>query len=347
MKTKLLLLLEEFEGYKNKFFDKVKQEGFDANVAEKWWQIISGQASYSFAKSHSYPYSKLTYLTMYLKAKYPKQFILSLLNNTQRAKEDKEGINKLSTIIFSAKRDYNVPIYPPHYNKSDVKFKSEGAGIRFGLNAIKDIGKSAEAIVENRPYEDFSDFLDKSHSISEINKRSIMALIFSGAFNTTNNDKNELIKLYTGTKSKKSNQLSFLDLDKLRAENPDIKIETYDKLQLIQKEIEYINMTFEDLGHSEDFPSLSRVDLAKMNIKFSAYVETVKEKISKNKNQYALLRLTDFNEYVNIMCFNKLYQYVMDNKIKRGMMVRVIANKPDEDSTIYFAEVINLVENIN
>lgn len=346
MKTKLLLLLDEFSNYRKKFFEKVKQEGFDESVAERWWQIISGQASYSFAKSHSYPYSKLTYLTMYLKAKYPKQFILALLNNTARAKEDKDGLNEISKIIFSAKRDYGVPIYPPHFNKSAVEFTSEGAGIRFGLNAVKDIGKSAEAIVGHRPYSDFDDFLIKTEPVKSINKRAIMALIFSGAFDTVNKDKNALIAHY---KQKKKGgdekQTTFIDIEVLKDDVGKKSVERYDSLEFIQKEIEYINMTFKDIGGSEEFPSLSRADSSNSPVKFSAYVETIKERVSKNGNNYILLRLTDFNDHMSVMCFNKTRDNLVENEVRKGSLVRAIVNKASGDGNMYFADTVKIVEN--
>jgi DNA polymerase III alpha subunit len=343
-KTPLLLLLDKFEFYKKAFFKKVEEEGFDKSVSDQWWNIIASQADYSFAKSHSLPYSKLTYLTMYLKAKYPKAFFLALLNNTARAKKDKEGASQIVRIIFHAKNDYNINILPPDINKSQILFSKEENKIRFGLQLIKDVGESSEDIIKNQPYSSFENFLEKHKKGSNVTKRSILALIYSGAFDVLEKNRGKLLDYYENLKNKKGKeQTSFIDFSSLKKESENKK---HDELFFIKKEIDYLNMTFTEINTDSNFPILSTACNGQEMIKFSAFVEDCKEKISKKGKPYFYVRFTDFNKSLNSMAFGEARDEIENKDMKKGMLAKVVATRAGENDGMYFIDKIYIQKSI-
>lgn len=342
VKSKLLGLLNDFDNIKKKFYKKVENEGFDVSVSEDWWNKISSQASYSFALSHSYPYSKLSYLTMYLKKYYPRHFFISLLNNTSRTKENTEGTNKITAIIYSAQKEFNLKIYRPDINKSKESFIAEESGIRFGFNAIKDVGKATSYIVQNQPYESFEHFLQRNKEIKTINKRVVEALIFSGCFDCFETDRNKTYDYYSSNKkSKNLKQNTFI-------KQKDVKgISGISKLKLVQKEIEYLNYSFDDMAGSDEYPVLSAVNLESEKIKASAYIESFQEKVSKKSGKkYIYLKLTDFGTNLTTMIFGEVKDKFISQSPEKGMLVRFSSNKP-QDFDVHFINTINVLKKLS
>jgi DNA polymerase-3 subunit alpha len=344
VKTKLITLLDKFAVYQEKFFVKIKDEGFEKDVAQYWWDTISSQAEYSFALAHASSYSKLTYLTMYLKSKYPKQFFISLFNNTKRAKEDKEGINEISKIASTARKDFRLTLYPPDINKSFPDFVSEGEGIRFGLDAIKDVGKSSEKVVEFKPYKSFKDFLEKQRSNEIVNRRVILALIYSGCFDSIDPDRNFLVNYYNSLKSKiEVSQASFIDMSEVIGQSATGSNEN--RLALLKKEIEYLNMTFKEIGDSKEFPTLSRADFKGEEIKCTAFIESIKERVSKKGKSYLYMKVTDFSASITVMAFNDTKEYLSAMEPEKGNIIKLLAAKASGSSDLYFAEKVTIQKN--
>jgi DNA polymerase III alpha subunit len=339
LKSKLESLLEDFDKVRKKFYKKVEVEGFGEDVSKFWWDKISGQASYSFAKSHSRPYSHLTYLTMYLKHYYPKLFFTSLLNNTKRAKADSDGTNKITSIIYSAKKDFSIKILKPDINESKEKFVSVENGVRFGFDSIKDVGKASTLITKNQPYESFEHFLIKVSKIGTINKRVVEALIFSGCFDSFDSDRNKLYNHYSNKKKNKDLKQTYFT----KTKDDDIVV-TFNKLKLVQKEIEYLNYSFDNIGGTDEYPVLSSTDLSKERIRASAYIESFQEKVSKKSGKkYIYLKLTDFGTNLTTMIFGEEKDNFIGCKPEKGMLIRFEANKP-KDFDVYFINKIKIVK---
>lgn len=143
--------------------------------AKELWEDIKAYGEYGFNRSHSCSYALLSYATMWLKTYYPIEFYTALLNHT---KEDIK-LDQYRQEISKA----GIKVLPADINKSKEDFIIEGENIRYGLKKLKGIGSGSEAVVKRQPYQSIEDFLlyALSHK-KEINKRVILALIKSGAF---------------------------------------------------------------------------------------------------------------------------------------------------------------------
>jgi DNA polymerase-3 subunit alpha len=175
---------KEFKQFQDKFV-KGASNFLAPNVALDLWHDFEAHAGYSFNKSHAVAYSTLSYWTAWLKYYYPLEFMYSILKN----EKDKDARTEY---LIEAKR-MNIPIRLPHINESDIDFKIEGKGIRFGLSAIKFISDNiASKYIAKRPfgtYKELEEFtLGKGNGV---NTRALQALRAIGAATFPDNPRNE------------------------------------------------------------------------------------------------------------------------------------------------------------
>lgn len=169
---------ETMEKLEANFKQGLLNKGWDKEQIDEIWNLMLKQSEYSFNRGHATAYALLSYLTAYLKAHYPLYFMTACLT----AKSD--NVPKLSILINECHK-LGLKVSPPHINKSGKYFTAikESNEILFGLMAIKGVGESVvEEIINNRPYKDFYDFVNKTN----VNKGMIIALAKSGAFPTKN-----------------------------------------------------------------------------------------------------------------------------------------------------------------
>ncbi len=160
---------KEFDQFKDQFIDGASKH-ITKKKAEALWHDFEAHAGYSFNRSHAVAYSMLSYYTAWLKHYYPLEFIFSILKN----ENDKD---KRTEYLIEAKR-LNLKILLPHINESELYFSLKENAVQFGLAEVKFISDSiANKIIEKRPYEDYSEFIQKASTKgSGINSRAISAL---------------------------------------------------------------------------------------------------------------------------------------------------------------------------
>lgn len=177
---------EVMDKMKVKFIEGgVNHSGVPRDIMEKFWQDLLGFADYAFNKSHSACYALIAYWTAYLKAHYPAAFMASLMTS------DFDNIDRLSIEISECKH-MNISVLSPDINQSFHEFavvsdnsSNEINKIRFGLDAIKNVGHAAaDEIIKVREeagsFKDLSDFISRVNP-RIINKRVWESLIKSGA----------------------------------------------------------------------------------------------------------------------------------------------------------------------
>uniref|UniRef100_UPI0028A87AD4 DNA polymerase III subunit alpha n=1 Tax=Lacrimispora sp. TaxID=2719234 RepID=UPI0028A87AD4 len=138
-------------------------------------------AKYAFNKSHAAAYAVVSYQTAFLKYYYPQEFMAALLTSVM------DNVSKVSEYILSC-RQMGISILPPDINEGESGFSVSGGSIRYGLSAIKSVGKSVVELIvaereQNGVYHDLEDFIDRM-SNKEVNKRTLENFIKSGALDT-------------------------------------------------------------------------------------------------------------------------------------------------------------------
>ncbi|MEI3176462.1 MAG: DNA polymerase III subunit alpha [Lachnospiraceae bacterium] len=152
--------------------------GVDEATANKIFDEMMDFANYAFNKSHAVSYAVVAYQTAYLKNYYPVEFMAALMTSVI------DNSSKVSEYIMVC-RSMGIELLPPDINEGYAGFSVSGGAIRYGLSAIKSIGKNViDAIVRNReefgPYKDLKDFIYRLTN-KEINRRSLENFIKSGA----------------------------------------------------------------------------------------------------------------------------------------------------------------------
>jgi DNA polymerase-3 subunit alpha len=179
MGKKIFSLLQKL---KPKFLDGGEKKGHSRQILEKIWKDWEAFASYAFNKSHSTCYAYIAYQTAYLKAHYPAEYMAAVLSNNMN------DIKQVTFFMEECKR-MGLEVLGPDVNESYYKFAvNKQNAIRFGMGAIKGVGRSAvETIVENRkkdgPYSSVFD-LAKRIDLRSANKKSFENLALAGGFDS-------------------------------------------------------------------------------------------------------------------------------------------------------------------
>ena len=169
--------------------------GISEKVANEIYDEMSSFASYAFNKSHAACYAYVAFQTAYLKCHYPSEFmaalLTSVLDNTDKVIEYSGECARLG-----------IRVLPPDINISNGGFTADARGqIRFGLNAVKSVGRNlVERIVEERgekPYASLYDFCKRLYG-NEMNRRAVESLVKAGAFDSMGENRHSLVEAVDG-----------------------------------------------------------------------------------------------------------------------------------------------------
>lgn len=167
--------------------------GVPEDVANHIFDEMAAFAEYAFNKSHAAAYSVVSYQTAYLKCHYPRQYMAALLTSIL------DWTGKLTEYLGECK-ELGIEILPPHINRSTGSFRMEGEGIRFGLLAVKGLGRSVidNIVAERKKNGPFTGLLDfcKRMAGKDLNKQALKNLIRCGAFDCFGYARKELLAVH-------------------------------------------------------------------------------------------------------------------------------------------------------
>jgi DNA polymerase-3 subunit alpha len=182
---------------KDKFMEGLAKSGTDPNVAQDLWKLNQAAADYSFNKSHAACYGLISYRTAYLKANYPAEYMAAVISSVMNTKDKVPFfVNRCS--------EMGIDVLPPDVNSSDHSFVVSEKAIRFGLDAVKNVGHQAvEAILrarEEKPIESIWDFCERVDSRA-VNKRAIECLVKCGALDSTGDSRKGMLETLPAAQS--------------------------------------------------------------------------------------------------------------------------------------------------
>ncbi len=167
------------------------QSGVPPAVATRLWASFEATGDYSFNKSHAACYAMISYRTAWLKANYPVEYMAALISSVMNTKD------KVPFYVNQC-HEMGLDVLPPDVNESDVGFTVVEGKIRFGLNALKGVGVGAiESVIIARadgPFTSIFDFCGRVDS-QLANKRTLDALIKSGAFDSTGDPRRGMLEV--------------------------------------------------------------------------------------------------------------------------------------------------------
>ncbi len=167
--------------------------GVSEEAAQSIYDEIVDFANYAFNKAHAVCYAVVSYQTAYLKCHYPRQYMAALMTSVL------DSATKISTYIAECK-DMGIAVLPPDVNHSDDNFSVEGDAIRFGLGAVKNVGRGLIRSMmrkreEGGPFKSLEDLLQRMGE-GELNKRAVEQFIKCGAMDCFGNRRSELLAVY-------------------------------------------------------------------------------------------------------------------------------------------------------
>lgn len=175
------------------FSQGMKAKGFNEASIAALWGVLVPFSDYAFNKAHTAAYGLVSYWTGYLKANYPAEYMAALLTSVG---DDKDK----SALYLGECRRMGIKVLPPDVNDSVARFAAVGTDIRFGMQAIRNVGHNVvEAIVaareEKGAFTSFKDFLSKCPAVV-CNKRTIESLIKAGAFDGLQESRQGLYRVH-------------------------------------------------------------------------------------------------------------------------------------------------------
>ncbi|MDY4771746.1 MAG: DNA polymerase III subunit alpha [Lachnospiraceae bacterium] len=342
--------------------------GIEEKVANKIYDDMIDFAKYAFNKSHAAAYAVVSYQTAYLKYYYPVEFMAALMTSVI------DNPSKVSEYILSC-RKMGILILPPDINCGEGAFSVDGNSIRYGLSAIKSVGKPViRAIVEERKaggiFQNMKDFVTRMTG-REINKRAIENFIKAGAFDCLEGNRHQKMMVYPRIvdsvvqerKNAMAGQMTLFDIvgeeDKKAFEISLPDVPEYDKEALLAFEKEVLGVYIS--GHplenytammeknitaiTSDFQPDDEIGAARVrdgqSVVVGGIITEKTVKYTKNNKVMAFLTLEDLVGTVEIIVFPRDYEknhLLMDEESKVFIRGRVAAE--DERASKMICEQI-------
>ena len=328
--------------------DGCLRRGVDQQTAETLFQEIESFASYAFNKPHAAGYAVVAYETAYLKCHYPCEYMAALLSSVLGQ------AGKVAEYIEECAR-LEIAVLPPHVNYSGVGFTVVGKNIRFGLQAVKNLGRGviARMVEERRGGGEFTSFYNfcKRMSGRDFNRRAIESLVKCGALDGLGNNRREMLlsvervmeSLEADKRRNVEGQLGFFDSPQSgEAGEPSLQkaedFSTADKLSM-EKEVTGMYLSghpmaaYAGLYQTGGYARMDEILQSAGDQEAGRYqdgqwvtvlgmVVGVRKKATKNNTQMAFVSLEDMYGALTVLLFSQaLEQY--GNLLYEGAVVEV------------------------
>lgn len=335
---------ELMDQQKKEFIENSVQRGYTKEVATKVFTNLEYFAGYGFNRAHAAAYGVISYQTAYLKTHYPVPYMCSLLNSI------KDDEKKLAEYIEEA-RAIGITIKGPSINLSGQEFSVEEGGIRYGLLAIKNVGKAALDLViadriEKGNYKNFANFTYRSGS-GKINRKVMEHLIKAGAFDELNEDRCDLLRKLDG---KETQAFSLFDMVSPEEQAQERKKEIDPEMLMnFEKESLGFYLTFHPFSpYKNAFSDLDCLDIGEIAdideeetiITIFGRVDSIrvpKKKNAKpgdsgsNKSQSVIVTCSDLTGTVEFLAYGKAMDSLLDKKEEPGVFVLDLRLRKEED----------------
>ena len=278
------------------------KNGIDEKIANKIYDEMIDFAKYAFNKSHAAAYAVVSYQTAFLKYYYPVEFMAALMTSVI------ENPSKVAEYIYAC-RQMNIKILPPDINHGYASFSVDDGNIRYGLAAIKGIGKPViEAIVADRnaygSFKNLEDFITRISATDVMNKRVIENFIKAGALDCLGGTRKQFMSIYIQivdhvNQEKKyamTGQMTLFDLvseeqkSEFEIRLPDVGEYTKENMLAFEKEVLGIYIS----GHPlQEYEALWKKNISATTLDFQPDEETGRTRVHDGVRQIVGGMITD------------------------------------------------------
>ena len=346
---------ELMEEQKINIIEGTVKQGISREIGEKLWELIEPFGDYGFNKSHAACYAMIAYQTAYLKAHYPLQFIVALLNS------DAKDMTRIAIDITEA-RQLGLIIKPPSINISQANFTGSDKTIFYGLGSIKNMSSNLAEYIEqerkdNGQFKSLEDFLTRIPA-KELNKKNLEALVKAGALdefepryilihnldnilafiktlanqNTANIPQNSLFGATVSTKP--SLELENIEASPTENLNQILELENiYLGLWISTHPIDEYKDTLEELK----LPNIKEIKEAKRksNLILTGVIKDMKTISTKSGAKMAFLNMEDMVDNIEVIIFPSIYRSIGEN-LRAGAGFAIKGKRQDKDGVAQF-----------
>lgn len=331
---------EEMAKQRERFIAGAVARGYPAKKVEKIFDLMEQFAGYGFNKSHSAAYAYLAYVTAYLKAHYPLEFMSALLTS------ETGNTDKIVRYINEC-REMGIRVLPPDINSSDLNFTPDGDAIRFGLIAIKNLGQTAaESIVQARRrvgrFRSLHHFCEEV-DLSAVNRRMVESLIRAGSMDSLGAPRSRLFAAVESAieagqrswKDRASGQVGLFAMDSLAGPIdpplPEVPEWTQQEKLAGEKEMLGIYVTGHPLDpYREKIRELTPHTTETLDqlprgaeVKICGILTGIQRRRNKDGNPFASMRLEDWFQSLEAMVFHNRYEALAPELVEeRCVLVR-------------------------
>ncbi len=331
--------------------DGAIRRGVPEKIAEQIFDEMSAFASYAFNKSHAAAYALVAVQTGWLKRHYPVAFMAAMMNSVM------DNATKIAGYIQYC-RAHNITLLPPSVNHSDWRFgvdhMADGKqGIRFGLGAIKNVGRNAVAdVVKHRKggsYTSLLDFVERTAG-DGVNKRTVESFIKAGAFDGLGHNRAQLMSVYErlmddATLKRRNNvagQLSLFDMGTEEENSPALIIPPMDEhprraLIAMEKEMTGVYITGHPLDESAKLLSKGYTTVKEViamtesashgmeydgkAVRMAGILVHSKSRITKRGQMMGILVLEDMTGQIEGLVFPKAYDQYGSQMMEDALVI--------------------------
>jgi DNA polymerase-3 subunit alpha len=302
---------------KEKFLEGCAQNDVTPAVASQLWKDIESAQDYSFNKSHAACYALIAYRTAWLKANYPHQYMAALISSVMNTKDR-------VPLYVNACAEMGIEVEPPDVNVSQTDFAVVEGKIRFGLNAVKNVGEGAAASIvaareQGGPFASLWDLTERVPT-TVANKRALESLIQCGALDSTGASRKgmlEALDAALGSGARRQEDLFFGQESMFEVEHPPISSEEYEKNDLLRLEKESLGLYVSEHPLAAVRDQLRRKTDCAMSevparrdgevVTVGGIVGAVKQLTTRKGDPMVFVRLDDLSGSAEVVVFNSVY----------------------------------------
>ena len=303
---------------KDKFLEGCAANGVSHAVANQLWKDTEQSQDYSFNKSHAACYALIAYRTAWLKANYPCEYMAALISSVMNTKDR-------VPLYVQACAEMGIAVEPPDVNASQVDFAVVEGKIRFGLNAVKNVGEAAAAaiVAARESGGSFASLWNFTERVSTqvVNKRALEALIMCGALDSTGASRKgmlDALEAALGSGTKRQEDLFFGQESMFQVEHPAISSEEYEKNDLLRLEKESLGLYVSEHPLAAVKEQLARKTDCRLSevaarrdgevVTVGGIVGSIKQVTTRKGDPMLFVQLDDLTGSAEIVVFNSVYE---------------------------------------
>jgi DNA polymerase III subunit alpha len=316
---------------KDKFLEGCAKADVTPGVANQLWKDMEQAQDYSFNKSHAACYALIAYRTAWLREHHPREYMAALISSVMNTKDR-------VPIYVNACQEMGIEVLPPDVNASECDFAVVEGKIRFGLNAVKNVGDSAarkviEARVDGGPFKSLWDFTERVDP-QAVNRRALESLVKCGALDSTGSPRKGMLEALDkalGSGAKRQEELLFGQESMFQVEHPTIPDDEFEKGELLAMEKESLGLYVSEHplnGIRDQLRRRTDTPLAELERRRDGDVVTVggivaalRQTTTKKGQPMVFLRLDDVTGGAEVVVFNSVYEAAREQLVSDAVLV--------------------------